>query len=235
MPPVELENVWKFYGDFAAIRNLNLQIEQGACCALLGRNGAGKTTLLRVLGGLSAFDRGRVHILGTAPRSEEARRQIGFLGHGIGVYEDLSAEENLLFFARLAGIREPRNTAGEWLERVDLTRVARMPVRQYSRGMRQRLALARTFLHSPQLLLLDEPFTSLDDRAIRMLSELLVEAGSRGATTILSTHQLREAMQIASHVALVENGQLRYTGQRTEAMLDDPTLLYRAHTELGGA
>jgi len=136
MPPVELENVWKFYGDFAAIRNLNLQIEQGECCALLGRNGAGKTTLLRVLGGLSAFDRGRVHILGTAPRSEQARRQIGFLGHAIGVYEDLSAEENLLFFARLAGIREPRNTAGEWLERVDLTRVARMPVRQYSRGMR---------------------------------------------------------------------------------------------------
>ena len=110
-----------------------------------------------------------------------------------------------------------------------------MPVRQFSRGMRQRLALARTFLHSPRLLLLDEPFTSLDDRAIAMLSELLIEARGRGATIILSTHQLREALAIASHVALIENGKLRYAGERTQAMLDDPGLLYRLHTELGAA
>jgi ABC-type multidrug transport system ATPase subunit len=108
-----------------------------------------------------------------------------------------------------------------------------MPVRQFSRGMRQRLALARTFLHAPRVLLLDEPFTSLDDRAIGMLSELLREAQSRGATIVLSTHQLREAMVIASHVALMENGRLRFAGARTEEMLDDPTLLYRLHTKLG--
>ena len=87
-------------------------------------------------------------------------------------------------------------------------RVASMPVRQFSRGMRQRLALARTFIHSPKILLLDEPFTSLDDRAIAMLSELLVEARQRGSTIVLSAHQLREALAIASHVALVENGGL---------------------------
>jgi ABC-type multidrug transport system ATPase subunit len=110
-----------------------------------------------------------------------------------------------------------------------------MPVRQFSRGMRQRLALARTFLNSPSLLLLDEPFTSLDDRAIAMLSELLTEARQRGATILLSTHQLREALAIASHVALLENGKLRFTGQRTPEMLDDPALLYRLHTELGAA
>ena len=108
-----------------------------------------------------------------------------------------------------------------------------MPVRQFSRGMRQRLALARTFLHTPDLLLLDEPFTSLDDRAIAMLSDLLMEARGRGATIVVSTHQLREAMAIASHVALVENGKLRFAGQRTQEMLEDPALLYRLHTKLG--
>jgi ABC-type multidrug transport system ATPase subunit len=96
--------------------------------------------------------------------------------------------------------------------------------------MRQRLALARTFLHAPKILLLDEPFTSLDDRAIAMLSELLVESRNRGATIVLSTHQLREAMAIASHVALIENGRLRHAGKRTEEMLDDPGLLYRLHS-----
>jgi ABC-type multidrug transport system ATPase subunit len=116
---------------------------------------------------------------------------------------------------------------------VGLSRVAGMPVRQFSRGMRQRLALARTFIHAPKILLLDEPFTSLDDRAIAMLSELLVEARQSGATIVLSTHQLREALAVASHVALVENGRLRYTGERTQDMLDDPGLLYRLHTELG--
>jgi heme ABC exporter ATP-binding subunit CcmA len=235
MPEVTLERVWKFYGDYPALRDCTLIVEEGSSCALLGRNGAGKTTLLRILAGLSPFQRGEIRLFGGSPRSEEARRRVGFLGHGIGVYEDLSARENLMFFARVAGVKQPRAIAGQWLERVGLERVAGMPVRQFSRGMRQRLALARTFQHAPQLLLLDEPFTSLDDRAIAMLSELLLEARQRGATIILSTHQIREAMATASHVALVENGRLRYSGERTQEMLDDPTYLYRLYTELGAA
>ena len=230
---VELEHVWKFYGDYAALRDYTLTVDEGSCCALLGRNGAGKTTLLRILAGLSPFQRGRIALFGESPRSQAARRKIGFLGHGIGVYEDLSAHENLKFFARVAELPDASKAADSGLERVGLQRVAGMPVRQFSRGMRQRLALARTFLHAPKLLLLDEPFTSLDDRAIAMLSELLTEARRGGATILLSTHQLREALAIASHVALVENGRLRYSGERTQAMLDDPALLYRMHTELG--
>src|SRR5262249_9263744 len=147
-------------------------------------------------------------------------------------YEDLSARENLRFFARAANIG-PQNRVDDWLARVDLDRVADIPVRQYSRGMRQRLALARTFLPAPRLLLLDEPFTSLDDRASGMLRELLERARQGGATILFSTHQIREAMAIASHVALIEQGKLRYAGERTDAMLDDPGLLYREHTELG--
>ena len=230
---IELNQVWKFYGDYAALRDCTLEIQEGSCCALLGRNGAGKTTLLRILAGLTTFQRGAVSLFGEKPRAEKARRESGFLGHGIGVYEDLSARENLHFFASVTGNTNLRTLTDSWLERVGLARVATMPVRQFSRGMRQRLALARTFIHSPKILLLDEPFTSLDDRAIAMLSELLTEARQRGATIVLSTHQLREALAIASHVALVENGKLRYTGERTQEMLDDPALLYRLHTELG--
>lgn len=232
---VELDHVWKFYGNYAALRDYTLAIEEGRCLALLGRNGAGKTTVLRILAGLSPFQRGTVRLFGQISRSSDARRQIGFLGHGIGVYEDLSARENLTFFAHVCELKNSRPAVESWLERVNLARVAGVPVRQFSRGMRQRLALARTFLHSPRLLLLDEPFTSLDDRAIHMLSELLVEARGRGATIVLSTHQIREALAIASHVALIENGELRHAGERTEQMLDDPALLYRLYTKLGAA
>jgi len=232
---IEIHQLWKFYGDYPAIRDLTLPVAEGSCCALLGRNGAGKTTLLRILAGLSPFQRGSVRVFGDPPRSSEARRRLGFLGHGIGVYEDLSARENLRFFATVCRIEHAKQTADSWLERVGLSRVAMMPVRQFSRGMRQRLALARTFLNTPRILLLDEPFTSLDDRAIAMLSELLVESRVRGVTILLSTHQLREALAIASHVALLENGRLRFTGPRTPEMLDDPGLLYRIHTELGAA
>jgi heme exporter protein A len=232
---IALDRVWKFYGDYAAVRDFTLTVTEASCCALLGRNGAGKTTLLRILAGLSPFQRGAVHLFGQGPRSEKARLQAGFLGHGIGVYEDLTARENLHFFARVTGVAAPRTTVDSWLDRVGLARTATMPVRQFSRGMRQRLALARTFLHSPTVLLLDEPFTSLDDRAIAMLSELLLEARQHGATIIISTHQLREALPIASHVALIENGSLRYSGERTEAMLQDPGLLYRLHMDLGAA
>ena len=232
---VRLDHVWKFYGDYAALRDYSLCVGEGSCCALLGRNGAGKTTLLRILAGLSPFQRGTVRLFGDGPRSEQARQQIGFLGHGIGIYEDLSARENLKFFARIAGLPGPDKKTDFWLGRVGLDRVADMPVRQFSRGMHQRLAVARTFLHSPRLLLLDEPFTSLDDRAIAMLSDLLEDARRQGVTIILSTHQLREALAIASHVALVENGKLQYAGERTAEMLDDPGLLYRLHTRLGGS
>ena len=232
---LEVAGIWKYFGDFPALRDFTLAAGSGSCWAVLGRNGAGKTTLLRILAGLSPFQRGSVLVLGEKPRTEAARRQVGFLGHGIGVYEDLSARENLLFFARITGTPNPGALSDQWLERVGLTRVSGIPVRQFSRGMRQRLALARAFLHSPELLLLDEPFTSLDDRAINTLTELLLEARERGSTIVLSTHQLREALAIASHVALIENGRLRYAGERTPEMLDDTGLLYRTYTSLGTA
>ncbi|HSW50167.1 MAG TPA: heme ABC exporter ATP-binding protein CcmA [Bryobacteraceae bacterium] len=231
MTAVAAEGVWKFYGDFPALRDISLSVEPGMCMALLGRNGAGKTTLLRMLAGLSRASRGRVTVFGKESRDQETRRQVGILGHGIAVYEEFSAFENLRLFASLYGRPDPPRTAMEWLERTGLDRVKDGLVREFSRGMRQRLAVARTFLHEPSVLLLDEPFTALDDRAIAVLQQLLAQARAEGRTIILSTHQLREALELATHVALISRGKLAFTGERTQEMLDDTGWLYRNYGE----
>ena len=231
MTAVAIQGVWKFYGDYPALKDISLTVDAGSCLALIGRNGAGKTTLLRILAGLSKAAKGNIAILGQDARDDNARRQIGVLGHGIGVYEELSAFENLRLFAKLYGIADPQQKANEWLERTGLERVRDGLVREFSRGMRQRLAVARTFLHNPSLLLLDEPFTALDDRAIAVLQDLLKTALSEGRTIIMSTHQLREALELATDVALINRGKLAFSGPRTSEMLEDPAWLYRNYGE----
>lgn len=231
MTAVSAAGVWKYYGDYPALKDVSLAADRGACLALLGRNGAGKTTLLRILAGLSRPSRGSVSISGLPVRDAQARRSIGILGHGIAVYEEFSAYENLRFFAGLYGLADPHRVAMEWLERTGLAPVRDGLVREFSRGMRQRLAVARAFLHNPSVLLLDEPFTALDDRAIAVLQGLLAEARAQGRTVILSTHQLREALELATHVALIQRGSLAYSGERTGVMLEDPGWLYRTYGE----
>ncbi len=221
MHAVAADRVWKYFGDYPALRGAGLEVRKGACVALLGRNGAGKTTLLRILAGLSKPSKGEISIRG----------RIGYLGHGIGVYDDLSAIENLTLFGQLAGLANAKEAANEALELVGLARVKEGLAREFSRGMRQRLAIARAFLHAPDLLLLDEPFTSLDDRAIAVLQELLASARARGSTIVMSTHQIREAMELASDVALLERGRMVFSGPRSSEMLLDPGWLYRTYGE----
>ena len=231
MSALSLEGVWKYYGDFPALRDISFSVEPGACLALLGRNGAGKTMLLKILAGLSRPTKGAVKVFGAEARDQATRATIGVLGHGIAIYDELTAYENLVLFARLYGMREPGRIALEWLERTGLKSVRDSMVREFSRGMRQRLAVARAFLHSPRLLLLDEPFTALDDRAIAVLQKLLAEARAEGRTVIMSTHQLREALELASHVVLINRGKLGWQGERTGEMADDPGLIYRLYGE----
>jgi heme exporter protein A len=228
---LEVSKVWKYYGDFPALRDIRLTIEPGSTVALLGRNGAGKTTLLRIIAGLSKASEGSVSIRGSSVREQSTRRRIGVLGHGISLYDELSATENLVLFAKLYGLADPEKKAFSWLERTGLDRVRDGLVREFSRGMRQRLAVARAFMHEPEVLLLDEPFTALDDRAISVLQSLLADAHSAGRTIVLSTHQLREALELATHVALIQRGQLAFTGERTQQMVDDTGWLYRTHGE----
>jgi heme ABC exporter ATP-binding subunit CcmA len=229
MNALEIDAVWKYFGDFPALRDIGFKVNAGSVVALLGRNGAGKTTLLRILAGLAKPSKGSVKIYGAEVREEATRRRIGVLGHGISLYDELTATENLVLFAKLYGLDDAAKRAHQWLERTGLERVRDGLVREFSRGMRQRLAVARTFIHDPELLLFDEPFTSLDDRAIAVLQSLIIEAQGRGSTIVMSTHQLREAIELATHIALIAKGRLAYAGERRQEMLDDPTWLYRTY------
>jgi heme exporter protein A len=226
-PALEIDGVSKYYGHYPALRDIRLNVARGSTLALLGRNGAGKTTLLRILAGLSRASEGNVRIHGADVRERDSRHRIGVLGHGISLYDELTALENLTVFAKLYNLDAPEKCARQWLERVGLDRVRDGRVREFSRGMRQRLAVARAFLHHPEVLLFDEPFTALDDKAIAVLQDLFSGAHSEGRTIVMSTHQLKEALELATHVALVERGHLAYSGERTQQMVDDTGWLYR--------
>lgn len=192
------QGLWRFFGDFAALRDVSLEIAPGECVALLGPNGAGKTTLLKLLAGLAKPQKGTL----TLP----PRRETGYLGHGLGLYEDLSSLENLRFWGGLYGA--PRDASSDWLERIRLAHVAAAPVRQLSRGMRQRVALGRAFQHRPRLLILDEPFTGLDAQSVALLQAVLREAIGSGAAVILSSHQIPEVMSLASRTIQLDKGRV---------------------------
>ena len=191
--------VWRFFGDFPALRDVSLGAGPGDCVALLGPNGAGKTTLLKLLARLATPQKGTL----TLP----PRERTGYLGHGLGLYEEFSARENLRFWSELYGA--PPALVDAWLERVDLSHVANAPVRQFSRGMRQRVALGRAFLHQPDMLLLDEPFTGLDERSVSLLQQVLRETLERKGTIVLSSHQIPEVMALATKVIRLDRGRLQ--------------------------
>jgi heme exporter protein A len=230
-PLITARGVWKFFGDFAALRDINLEIPTGATLALLGRNGAGKTTFLRMLAALSRPSKGSITIADGELRSQSQRRRIGVIGHGIWIYDELTAAENLEFFGRLYGVGDSKQRVDQWLESTGLERVRNRPAREFSRGMRQRLAIARAFFHEPEILLLDEPFTALDDRAAELLAGLIRQAHDQGRTAIISTHQLREALTLATHIAILDRGKLAFRGPNTDEVRAAPEAFYRSHTE----
>jgi ABC-type multidrug transport system ATPase subunit len=172
--------VEKRYGRRRALRPLDLELEQGGFLVVTGPNGSGKTTLLRLVVGLAAPTGGKLEV-------EADRGQLGYLGHEPLLYRDLTALENLDLYGRLYRIPERRERAGMLLERFGLWEVRRERAGSFSRGMTQRLALCRTLLHDPELLVLDEPFTALDDEGATLLDGLLAEL-ARSATVLLSTH-----------------------------------------------
>ena len=221
---LSVRGVTKFFGDFPAIRGVSLEVESGATLALLGRNGAGKTTLLHMLAGLSQPTDGVIEI-GLAA-GQDIRRKVGLVGHGQWLYDDLTAAENLRFFGDLYGVPDLSASIQKWLARVGLERFHNARVAGFSRGMRQRLAIARAFLHEPDLLLLDEPWTALDDRAIAFLSDLLRDARGEGRTVVVCSHQLREALEIADEVAVLDRGKLAWRGPNDEDLRARPETLY---------
>lgn len=216
----------KAFGYQSVLRGLDLDVSEGEFVALLGPNGTGKTTLLRIISGLTKPTFGAVTVAGhsTQHAAGEVRRLLGVVSHQPLLYTDLSAEENLRFYARMYGLRDAHAKVrlAEVLALVGLSARRRDPVRAYSRGMQQRLAIARAILHDPRVMLFDEPHTGLDPQASAMLDGLLRDVAARGRTVLMTTHDLARALALASRVVILSGGKIAYTAPT--AGLNLPTL-----------
>ncbi len=209
-PAVELRGLTRFFGERIALREVSLRVPAGATLAVLGRNGAGKSTLLRILATLLRPHAGEVHVLGEAlPRRGWAvRGRLGLLGHEPLLYRDLTGRENLRYHARLHRVDEAR--IDEVLAAVGMGARDDEPVRQLSRGMVQRLAIARAVLHQPELLLLDEPRANLDPGASQLVEPLIGRPS--GLTRVLTSHDPRAALAEADLVLALKGGRPVYAG-----------------------
>lgn len=217
-----IENLKKYYGKFKAVDGLSLTIEKGHIYGFVGANGAGKTTTMKIVAGLLKPTSGKV-ILNGADISEdpkEVKRNIGYMPDFFGVYDDLKVTEYMDFYAGVYGI--PKNKRkkinDDLLELVDLTEKRDFYVDSLSRGMKQRLCLARSLIHDPQLLILDEPASGLDPRARVEMKEILKELRSMGKTVLISSHILPELAELCTSIGIIERGKVAISGSVEEIM-----------------
>jgi heme exporter protein A len=232
---VAVRKVGKRFGQHRALANVDVELAAGEVCALLGPNGAGKSTLLGILSTLVRPSSGDVSYLeGDEPRrsDDRLRRDIGLLAHASLCYGELSAVENLVFFGGLYGIGDPRARAHALLDQVGLDDKSRArPARDYSRGMVQRLALARALLAAPSLLLLDEPFTGLDRGGALALGKRLGQARAEGAIVLVVTHDLEAIAEVTDHVVVLRRGQVAHKEKKRGFSYDELRDLYHRHAD----
>jgi heme exporter protein A len=215
---IETKALAKNFGLKRVLRGVELAIGPGELAVLLGPNGAGKTTLLRILATLMRPSAGRVSLAGwkLPAGATQARQQLGVVSHHPLLYGDLTAEENLRFYARLYGLAGPAERIAHRLTQVGLAARRHDLVRTYSRGMQQRLALARAMLHDPQVLLFDEPYTGLDQDSADMLDDLLRGAAEQGCAVLMTTHDLPRGLALASQVLILARGVIAFSARRGE-------------------
>jgi heme ABC exporter ATP-binding subunit CcmA len=201
------DRVSKLFGSFAALRQLSVDFEPGRCYVVIGENGAGKSTMLRILAGLLRPSHGSVQVFGGLD-PHQARARIGYMSHAPMLYDELTAQENLRYFASLYPGRNCLSPA-EALRQVGLDPELNRLIGQYSQGMRQRTSLARVLLPSPDLLLLDEPFSNMDVDSARQMVELLAGFRRQSRTIVLTTHQRELAAPIADYVLALHAGRIQ--------------------------
>ena len=211
-PYLEIKGLKKTYSLKPILRGIDVVLDQGKCMALLGANGAGKTTLLRILACLTKPEAGTVRIggLDIGQEAQRIRLLVGFVGHQPNLYDELTVTENLLFFGRMYSVKKARERAAALLQRVGLAERSSERVATLSRGQLQRLSLARALLHSPQLLLLDEPDAGLDDEGIELLEELIKEHAGRSGTTLFTTHNFERCVKFSDQICMLNGGRVVY-------------------------
>jgi len=234
---ISLSRVRKCYGPATIIEDISLELAGGQCLALLGPNGAGKTTLLRIVATLLRPTSGRLSIgeIDALREPERARALIGVVGHGSYVYADLTALENLRFWAVMGGGDAGRDRLLAALQQVELEAVADDRVRTFSAGMKRRLALARVLLERRRLLLLDEPFTELDQRGRKWLSEFLLAFKAGGGAVVVATHSFGSGLGVADRVAILHGGRLIVDRPCANLSWEELRRLYDSLTEGNGA
>jgi heme exporter protein A len=215
---IEIRNLTKPFGSHVALRNVELNVAEGEFLTLVGPNGAGKTTLIRILATLSRPTAGEVWVDGwnLADGPLEVRRRIGLISHQPLLYGDLTAEENLRFYSRMYGLPDPADRIEEVLQQVGLLARRSDSVRTFSRGMQQRLSIARAILHRPAVMLLDEPYTGLDQQASTMLDEVMRTVGAASLTVLMTTHDLDRGLVMSDRVAILSAGRLVYQSPRAD-------------------
>ena len=207
-PIIQVRDLRKDFGYLQALSGVSFDLNKGEFLTIFGPNGAGKTTLIKVLAGLTRPTSGSAHIDGfdVLESNAELRSQIGVISHTTCLYPDLTAVENLLFYAKLYGLDDPEKRANESIREAGLQLRRHDPVRTYSRGMQQRMAIARATLHDPSVLFLDEPFTGLDLRATNALKDHLHDLHTGKRTIIMTTHDMSCGLELCDRVAIQNKG-----------------------------
>lgn len=209
----------KIFGNVKALDHCDLEIRKGEIFGYLGPSGAGKTTTIKLLTGQLHSDSGQITVLGEDPFSPDIRQRIGIMSDMSGLYEKMTVYENLDIFADIYGIRDKKDTIRKTLMAVDLLDSAKKKVEKLSRGMKQRLVFARTILHSPDLLFLDEPTANLDPATADEIRELIRDLNRSGATIFLTTHNMEEADELCHRIALLNKGHIVESGSPEELKL----------------
>jgi len=225
---IQIRKLVKTFGQRVVLRGLDLTIDEGDFVTLLGANGAGKTTLLHIVANLSKPSAGEVFIndYRLADAASQLRRFIGLVSHKTLLYDDLTGDQNLHFYARLYDVPEASARIETVLQQVGLWGRQHDPVRTYSRGMQQRLAIARAILHNPPILLLDEPDTGLDQHASDRLGNLLSAVGVSQRTILMTTHNLERGLSLGNRMVILAKGKIAYDVRRQDVDLDEVRAQY---------
>ena len=207
MNPIEVSHIAKYFGDVTAVEDVTFEVHGGEIFGLLGPNGAGKTTTIRIILDIFKPDRGQVSILGGA-MTEDKKERIGYMPEERGLYQDISLERCLIYLATLKGLSraEAHQRLDEYLERFDLFEHRNKKVKELSKGMQQKAQIINTILHNPELIIIDEPFTSLDPINTQMVKDLIRELRDQGTTIIMSTHQMHQVEELCDRILLINHG-----------------------------